>query len=261
MIDFHAHIFPEKIADKTIPHLAEVCGTGPFTNGKEEGLLQSMEKAGVTCSVILPVVTAPKQFDSINRFAMQYLSGDKLLSFGGIHPDNDNYKERLRWIKEQGFKGIKFHPDYQETYFNDIKYKRMISYASELDLIVVTHAGYDPVSPKIIHCTPQMVEEVLDEVAPTKLVLAHLGGNEMFDEVEQRLVGRDVYFDTANLLNRIEDEQLIRIIRNHGVEKILFATDSPWGDQKEFVEYFQNLSLSEIEKNKIFMENAVKLLR
>ena len=28
-------------------------------------------------------------------------------------------------------KGIKLHPDYQDTYFNDIRYKRIISYATE----------------------------------------------------------------------------------------------------------------------------------
>lgn len=131
MIDFHTHIFPDKIADKSIPHLAEVCKTIPFTDGKSEGLLMSTEEAKLECSIVLPVVTAPKQFDSIHRFAMQFMEG-KLISFGGIHPECDDYKEKLRWIKEQGFKGIKLHPDYQGTYFNDIRYKRIIACASEV---------------------------------------------------------------------------------------------------------------------------------
>ena len=38
-------------------------------------------------------------------------------------------------------KGIKLHPDYQDTYFNDIRYKRIISYATELGLIISVHAG------------------------------------------------------------------------------------------------------------------------
>ena len=38
MIDFHTHIFPEKIADSTISHLSNVCHMDPFTNGKEEGM-------------------------------------------------------------------------------------------------------------------------------------------------------------------------------------------------------------------------------
>lgn len=259
MIDFHTHIFPDRIAEKSIPHLAEVCKTTPYTNGKKDGLLRSTEEAGLMCSIVLPVVTAPKQFDSIHRFAMQFMDGN-LISFGGIHPEHVDYKEKLRWIKEQGFQGIKLHPDYQGTYFNDIRYKRIVSYASELDLVVLTHAGVDPLCPKDIHCTPQMAAEVLEEVKPTKLVLAHMGGNEMADEVEQHLVGRDVYFDTSYVLDKMDVKQLICMIRNHGADKVLFASDSPWGGQKEFVEYFKNLPLLEGEKRMIGYENAIRLL-
>ena len=40
--------------------------------------------------------------------------------------------KRLKELKHMGFKGIKLHPDYQETFIDDIRYKRIISYASEL---------------------------------------------------------------------------------------------------------------------------------
>lgn len=260
MIDFHAHIFPEKIADKTISYLSGVCKMDPLANGKEEGLLKAARDAGIRCSVLLPVATTPKQFDSINRFALQFMEGE-LISFAGIHPDSEDYKEKLRWIKANGFKGIKFHPDYQHTYFNDIKYKRLISYASELDLIVVTHAGVDPFSPNDVHCTPKMIEEVLDEVSPKNMVLAHMGGNLMFDEVEARLVGRDVYFDTAYVLDKMNPWQFTRMARNHGIDKILFATDSPWGGQKEFVETFFQLPFTKEERDKIVHKNAYDLLK
>lgn len=260
MIDFHTHIFPDTIADKSIPHLAEVCKIAPFTDGKMSGLLRSTEDAGLDCSVILPVVTAPKQFESIHRFAMQFMEG-KLVSFGGIHPDSEAYKEKLRWIKEQGFKGIKLHPDYQDTYFNDIRYKRIISYATELDLIVSVHAGVDPLCPDDVHCTPKMAAEVIDEVAPTKLVLAHMGGHEMYDEVERYLIGKDVYFDTAVVLDKMKQEQFLRMVRNHGTDRILFASDSPWAGQKEFVRCFHKLPLSNEEQEQILSKNAEKLLR
>ena len=251
MIDFHTHIFPEKIADSTITHLSNVCHMDPFTNGKEEGILNSARNAGIKCSVLLPVATAPKQFDSIHRFALQFMEGE-LISFGGIHPDCDDYKEKLQWIKANGFKGIKLHPDYQNTYFNDIKYKRIISCATELDLIVVTHAGVDP----IISYNPIYIKS-----SPKNLVLAHMGGNLMFDEVEARLVGRDVYFDTSYVLDKRNPWQLMRIMRNHGIDKILFATDSPWGGQKEFVEMLYKLPFTKEEREKIAYKNASALLK
>ena len=89
VIDFHTHIFPDAIANRTIAALEKVSGINAATNGTLEGLLCSMERAGVDMSVILPVVTKPSQFESVNLFAQrvneQYEG--KLLSFGGIHPD------------------------------------------------------------------------------------------------------------------------------------------------------------------------------
>ena len=260
MIDFHTHIFPDHVADKSLPHLAEVCREEPNTNGKKDGLLESTVTANISHSIILPVVTAPKQFDSIHRFAMQFLEG-RLISFGGIHPEHDDYKDKLQWIKKQGFKGIKLQPDYQGTYFNDIRYKRIISFATELDLIVVTHAGYDPLSPNDIHCTPQMAAEVIDEVKPNKLVLAHMGGLAMYDESEKILIGKEVYLDTAYVLDKIPREQFVRMVRNHGSDKILFASDSPWTDQKNYVSIIEQMPFNTNEKENIISLNARKLLQ
>lgn len=259
MIDFHTHMFPDKIVVKTLDFLSGRCKIAPFTDGTSRGLTQSTEDAGLELSIALPVVTNPAQFESINRFAQQHRNG-KILSFGGIHPGNENYKEKLLDLKNRGFLGIKLHPDYQETFFNDIRYKRIISFASELGLIVSVHAGFDPGYPDCVHCTPSMAREVIEEVKPQKLVLAHMGGFMRWDEVEQELVGQDVWFDTAVVFGKIPDEQFLRICRQHGSDRILFATDSPWSGQKESVEYFKKMDLTEKEKQQILTENAKNLL-
>lgn len=260
MIDFHSHIFPDKIAHKTIEHLASFCGTKPYIDGTKDKLLAAMDEVGIEKSILLPVLTSPTQFDSVYRFISQFLEG-RLISFGGIHPDNEDYKEKLRLLKNQGHLGIKMHPDYQNTYFSDIKFKRIISYASELDMICVIHAGQDPYSPNDIHCTPKMISELIDEVKPTKLVLAHMGGHMMEDDVENYLFGKEVYFDTAYVLDKMPINQIVRMIRRHGSDKILFGTDTPWGGHKEFVDSFKKLPLTDWERNLILRENANKLLK
>ena len=259
MIDFHAHMFPEKVAGKSIPKLAGITKTGPFTNGMESGLRLSTEENGFTCSINLPVITAPSQFDSVHRFAMQFLEGD-IISFGSIHPDTPNPREKLRWIKEQGFKGIKMHPDYQEVYFDDIRYKRIVDCASELDLIIFVHAGVDPVSPNDVHCTPKMCAEILDEIKPEKLILAHMGGNLMRADVDHYLSGREVFFDTGYVMDKIPTEEFLSMIRKHGADKVVFGTDSPWADPKYYKEYFNQLPLSKEEYELISEGNARKLL-
>ena len=147
-----------------------------------------------------------------------------------------------------------------EDWLNDIRYEHIVDTASELGLITVVHAGADPKCPKDVHCTPKMARKLLDDVKPEKLVLAHMGGNEMWDEVEKYLVGQNVYFDTGVILDRMPEEQFLRMVHMHGADRILFGTDSPWADQKKFVTLFDQMPLTEEEKMAVFSENAKKLL-
>lgn len=259
IIDFHTHMFPDKIAGRTLDYLSGIFGASPFADGTHSGLCDSMKKAGVDISIALPAVTKVTQVESINRFASGFTKGP-VISFGGIHPACENYKEILKEIKNLGLKGIKLHPDYQDMYFDDIRYEHIIDTASDLGLITVVHAGVDPKCPDDVHCTPKMARKVLDDVKPEKLVLAHMGGNEMWNDVEKYLVGQNVYFDTGVILDKMPQEQFLRIVRNQGAERILFGTDSPWADQAHFVSLLNEMSLGEKEKEAIFAENAKRLL-
>ncbi len=266
IIDIHTHIFPDKVAEKAIPKLSATINLAPSMNGTANGLLSSMERAGVDLSVILPAITNVKQFDSIIRFAdsindREYSKdGPRLFSIAGMHPDMTDYKEKLTLIRRMGFKGIKLHPDYQNAFFDDIRFMRILDKASELDLFTITHAGYDPYSPDQVHCTARRVRRVLDEVAPRKLILAHMGSNELYDESEELLVGQDVYFDTAYSICHMDKEQLTRMIRNHGANRIFFGSDAPWADQKEALSIFRSLPLTKEEQEQILWKNAAALL-
>ena len=103
----------------------QICETVPYTDGTAAGLQTSSEEAGIDCSVILPVATKPEQFDSINRFAMQFRGQDRLLSFGGIHPDTENVREKLMFLKDLDLKALNYIPIIS-------KHLSMISDVSEL---------------------------------------------------------------------------------------------------------------------------------
>ena len=104
VIDFHTHIFPDKIAAKTIESLKAIARINAASDGTLNGLLDSMQKFGVDQSIIMPVCTKAEQFDSINTFAKKVNDTyeGKLISFGGIHPDCENPKEKLKYIKSLG---------------------------------------------------------------------------------------------------------------------------------------------------------------
>ena len=91
-----------------------------------------MKDAGVDCSIILPVLTKPEQFKKVNEFAVKLnekydgIKNVKLISFGGIHPDSSDYKYELREIVHMGLKGIKLHPDYQDTMLDEVAPEKLV---------------------------------------------------------------------------------------------------------------------------------------
>ncbi len=263
VIDFHTHTFPDKIAAQTIAYLAEKGNVKPYREGTLSSLKESMRRCGVDYSVVVPVATAARQVDSINRLAAELNGKDGIIYAGAIHPDSENIDEILDFIKNAGLFGIKLHPDYQGVYFNDGRYLKILEGAAKRGLYIVTHAGIDVGFPNDVHCTPDMVLEVLGKlggVIEDKLILAHLGGCDLGEEVLEKLVGKPVYMDTAVVLDRYP-ETAKKIIRAHGADKILFATDSPWADQKNFIDLLKSFGLEQRELELIFSENAKKILK
>lgn len=280
MIDFHTHTFPDSIAPKVIHNLASACGTNPASDGTITGLISSMNNSGINYSVNLPVITSVAQVEKINASMIaqkDILHEQGIITFGGMHPDYPDYVNQLKELALAGIKGIKLHPAYQKTYFDDIKMMRIISCASELGLIVLTHAGIDIGVYDDNYCTSAQILKVIKEVQPEKLVLAHMGNWACWDSIEKDLAGAPVWFDSSFSIGPytpypgarlspyftydLPKEDFVRIARKHGIEKILFATDSPWQNQHDYINAFRNIGLTEDEQALFFYQNAAKLLK
>ncbi len=269
IIDFHTHIFPDRMAQATISMLSEKAGFPNYLDARAQSLLESMKDSGIDKSVLLPALTAPKQFDSVNGYTLETskASEGRLISFGGIHPDCEDIADKLKFLADSGFYGIKLHPDYQATFIDDEKYIKIITLAVKNGLAVTIHAGVDCGLPDPVHCTPERSCRMLERVfsatqgSDVRIVLAHMGGYMMGEDVLRLLCGANVYFDTGFTLFDKDLEMTLKIIKKHGADKILFATDSPWAPQKDYVEALKNCTLSDSDKRKIFSENAVKLLK
>ena len=101
IIDFHTHTFPEQIAERAIEKLSHSGNIKNYSDGTLAGLKRAMRAAAVDYAVLLPVVTRPSQQEDINRAAIervQEFQETGILSFGGIHPDNENYRDILKSI-------------------------------------------------------------------------------------------------------------------------------------------------------------------
>lgn len=285
IIDFHTHAFPEVLAGRAIAKLAGNARALNYLNGTAEELCESMREAGVDYSLLLPVVTRPDQQEEINRIAGEVNARTRetgLLSFGGIHPENEDYRGILRRIAKEGVRGIKLHPVFQKVYMDDVRYLRIIECAWENGLIVLTHAGYDIGYPGFAYSSVSRIASALDVLERScagrmgKFVLAHMGGWDSWQEVEECIVGREVLLDTSFSLLPIQPapgtvrspeenpplsrEAFLRMVRRHGADRILFGTDSPWGGQKETLKAVRESGLTAEELSAILGGNGAKLL-
>lgn len=261
-IDFHIHAFADAIAERAISKLIETADLIAYTNGTISDTVKKLEEWSIDKGVLLPIATKPSQQTTINNWAAEVQQANaRIISFGSVHPDAPDAFDELDRIKSLGLKGIKFHPDYQNFFIDDEKALKLYEKCAELDLPVIFHAGYDPVSPEITHALPEASLRVLEAVPQMTLILAHMGGMYMWDKVEELLVGKNVYFDTGFVANEIPDEQMQRIIKNHGADKILLASDCPWNKTGSEIDMINRLKLSDDEKDMIFYKNAKKLLK
>ena len=266
IIDFHTHTFPDKLAGRAIGALENniLKATGETWrathSGTADGLRTLMRQDGIDISVVLPIATTVTQAPSINRFAAELNQKAGLISFGSVHPMQPDWEETLVGIRDAGLAGIKLHPEYQGVYIDALESIRVLKKCRDLDLIVVIHAGRDIGMPPPVHGTPEKIHHAIEQVPGVKLVAAHMGGWQMWDAVEEYLVGEDLYFDTSFSITQLSPQQANRMIKKHGADKILFGTDSPWESAGDTLRALERLGLSKEEQEKIRYQNAVKLL-
>lgn len=263
LIDFHTHAFPDKIAARAIASLAARAKYVPETNGTVASLLTKMNDWGVDRAVVCNIATNVKQQTNVNDFAMQTKTdhGDRLIPLGSVHPEAPNIAEEIERIHKAGLPGLKLHPDYMERSFSDPLYGPILDTAAQLGMFVIIHAGFDVVSPEKIHATPEDILTVIRRHPKLKLICAHYGNNCLWDSVEMKLAGQNIWIDTSmGCKEGLSPAQAKRILQKHDSDRILFGSDAPWCDARQNANYLKGLGLSPALLDKIFYQNAEALL-
>lgn len=263
IIDFHAHVFPDTLAPRAIPILAEKARLVPYHDGTVSGLVGMMDKCGIDLSTALSIATKPTQENSVNTFAISLKGNPRLIPFGSVFPGSETWESQLERLSEAGIKGIKLHPEYQGFYLDCDEALRVYKKCGELGLIVEFHAGEDDGCPPPMHTGASRINRVCDKAPDTTFVAAHFGGYNMWDDTANNLEAHgNLYLDTSMTQTRnvLPIETALRIIEKIGEDRILFASDSPWESQSDSIHGIERLGLSEEVKEKIFFKNAANLL-
>jgi hypothetical protein len=258
VFDAHVHVFPDRIAEETLRHLQSKCGVPPSFDGTRSGLDAYMATVGIDGALNCPIATRPDQVDSINRWAVTN-NRHPIYSLGTIHPDSEDKPKILSGLIDNGVKGIKIHPEYQEFALADSRMSPVWEFAAASGMAVLCHCGRDAGFPPPPKAPPEAVAQLIRQYPDLLFVAAHFGGWRMWDEVELRLIGKPVFLDLAFTIGLLDDKSLVSMVRRHGVERVLFATDAPWQDPATVLRSFLRLPFEEFEKRSILFANAAQL--
>ena len=260
IIDFHAHVFPEDMAEKIVSELHERAGIEYFNNGTVKGLLESMENAHVNISVVSRITTKSDQIKPINDWLLS-ISREDIIPMATWHPDLRVYPGTVTELKMKGFKCIKLHPDYQGFFIDDEKMFPFYEDAQESGMPILFHAGLDRGLPPPVRALPERLINVHRAFPDLKIIAAHMGGEDNYEATENYLLGKAIYLDTSFVLRKIPVNILERLIKGHSADRIIYGSDNPWNDQKGDIEYLSSLPfLSHKEKRSILFKNAAELL-
>ena len=255
IFDSHTHVFPDAIGPRVVAQLSASISIHPCYDGTRAGLLRKQAAAGISGCLNAPVATRADQVTTINNWAAEQ-NRWPMLSLGAMHPDILDIRAELQRVKALGLPGVKMHPEFQGFAPDESRLDPVWQICSDLGLIVLLHAGNDCFFAPPCHASPAVIARVVRKWPALRLIAAHFGGFQLWDAVERDLIGQPVYLDTSFTIGHLPDEQFVRMVRRHGVDRILFATDGPWQDASTAIAAFQRLPLTPAEQEAILWKNA-----
>lgn len=258
IFDVHAHIYPQKIAQKASDAIGAFYDIPMKFDGTPETLLALGEKYEVTRFLVHSVATSAKQVASINDFIAGQcrLHPDRFTGFATLHPDFDAPADELARAKAMGLAGVKLHPDFQKFEISDPVMNPAYDAMQSLELPVLFHTG----DARYNWSSPGHIPVIRKRFPKLKIICAHFGAYSQWDEAAECLEGQNVWVDTSSSFFVITREKALEYISRYGEERVLFGSDYPMWSVGDEIQNILSLGLGEESNRRIFAENLEALL-
>ena len=242
------------------PQLAELpmAGTLPTT-------VAAMDRTGIERSWMLPVATNPKRVAETNDWVFETCAANpRFVPFATLHARDPGWREELARAVTAGARGVKLHVAMQlqedsEHLVSD-EMSAIFEALQAADLTMVTCTFF----PKEIGSgEPGVSLRLLDVLANfprLRVVAAHMGAMFNWDGGAEPLFGSRAYLDLAFVPGLVESNELVRMVRKHGPDRVLFGSDSPYADPQFVLDGFDQLPLNDDEREAILWKNAAAAL-
>ena len=260
IVDIHVHVYPEHLSKKVVERLENRYDIKFVARPCLEDLLKSMKSSRISHSIIQPVSTSIGQVKPINDWLVDVVKkySSKIGAFGTVYPGMSNYRKEIEKIKLGGLSGIKMHPNFQKFFPHEEIMSPIYQELIKNDLWVLFHSGYEIAPIEKIYAEIDSFLILRDKFPKLKIILAHMGGYKVWDEVEDKIIGKEFYLDLSYTMGFLSSDRIKLFIDKHGPDKIFFGSDFPVAPVKEQVDSFFRLELGKEIEDKILYLNAKK---
>ena len=232
--DAHAHVFPDKIAEKATEGISHFYDLPMQYHGRVAEMLENGTAAGIdhflVCSPATTVCTA----------------------FGTLHPYAENVEADFQQLRSLQLRGVKLHPDFQNFPIDDPRAYPMYEMIQSSGLPILMHMG----DAKSDFSHTYRLAMILRQFPKLRIIAAHFGGWGQWKEATAILQPDErLRFDTSSSLPFLPPEEIRKLLSHFGAENCFFGVDYPMWDYRKELERFFALELSDSENRAILSEN------
>jgi len=255
IIDTHAHIFPDKIANIASAKIGEFYSLPMLHNGSVRALLEICQANNIEKTIVSSCATKAEQVKSINKFIYASVQHPKLAGLATLHPEQSpaEIDASIAFALEHNLIGIKLHPDFQQFNINSPQVENLYS-ALEGVLPILFHIGDETRD----YSHPRRLIKMLKRYPKLQVIAAHLGGYTKWDEVALYADANNCFYDCSSALCFVDKDKGTKLIEFLGEDKVMFGSDYPMSNAGREIDCLLQLGLSSNTLEKIFYTNAQK---
>jgi predicted TIM-barrel fold metal-dependent hydrolase len=199
--------------------------------------------------------------DEVAGFVAQ--SGGKLIGVGSVDLARPMaaMREARRCIEELGFKAIRILPWLWEVPPTDRRFYPVYAACCELGVPFCTQIGHTgPLMPSEVG-RPIYLDQVAIDFPELVIVAGHIGYPWTDEAIAVATKHENVYIDTSAYTVKRYPDPLVKYLRGHGAQKVLFGSNYPMIAPAHALAGLDSLALDESTKALFLGENATRVYK
>jgi predicted TIM-barrel fold metal-dependent hydrolase len=273
-IDFHVHSSTAEWLQGSIGPMLE--GTAQFfrsevrirTAEEMAGEYRDWDILGVLLAWDAQTATGlpPLTNDRVAEICAEF--PEQFVGFASVDPHKPDCVDELeRAITELGLKGLKVHPQVQQFYPHEDRYRGLWEKCEEHSLPIVVHVGMTGLGACVPggsgiafdYGRPMLMDMVAARHPGLTVVMAHFGYPWHLEVLASALHKTNVWVDLSGWRPRYIPDEIKRDARGRLSDRVVWGSDYPMLDPGRILEEIGDLELGQAEDD-VLRNNAARLL-